>query len=105
MYFGNVLHQCALPVPKCGGIGREGFLCILFKNKVGEILSMFFYFIFEYQKLKKIGKKIRKISQIYTKKKKNSQMFSISFVKTRTMNLTLINKHNFPLLFTLKEQV
>lgn len=34
-----------LPVPKCGGIGGEGFLCILFKNKVGEILSMFFFHI------------------------------------------------------------
>ncbi len=65
MYFGNALHQCALLVPKCGGIGREGFLCILFKNKVGEILSIFF-FIFEYQK---IGKKLAKLVKFTLKKK------------------------------------
>ncbi len=66
---------------------------------------MFCFSYLNIKKLKKIGKILEKKSQIYTKKKKNSKMFSISFVKKRTMNLTLINKHNFPLLFTLKEQV
>ncbi len=71
MSYTSVLYQ----FQSVGVIGGEGFLSILFKNKVGEILSMFF-FIFEYLE---IGKNLAKLVKFTLNNKKKINFFSISF--------------------------